>query len=98
LSSSAAELARLGPCESYTLLGMDRRTCVHSAKQEVATPYFSKAAAMVEYDFDLITLGAGSGGTRASRISAQHYGAKVACVELPFGFVATDTVGGAGGT
>jgi glutathione reductase (NADPH) len=59
---------------------------------------FAQPAAMVEYDFDLITLGAGSGGTRASRISAQHYGAKVACVELPFGFVATDTVGGAGGT
>jgi len=53
---------------------------------------------MSEFDFDLITLGAGSGGTRASRVSAQHYGAKVACVELPFGFVASDTIGGAGGT
>ena len=51
-----------------------------------------------EFDFDLITIGAGSGGTRASRISAQQYGAKVACVELPFAFVATDQEGGAGGT
>jgi hypothetical protein len=105
---------------------------------------------MASYDFDLITLGAGSGGTRASRFSAQvrgsggggpdkrgaprrrrprgrrvrvssgvvpqrpgprscprprprppspqYYGAKVAVVELPFGFVASETVGGAGGT
>lgn len=51
-----------------------------------------------DYEFDLITIGAGSGGTRASRISAQQYGAKVACVELPFAFVATDKEGGAGGT
>lgn len=51
-----------------------------------------------DYEYDLVTIGAGSGGTRASRISAQHYGAKVACVELPFGWIASDAVGGAGGT
>ena len=34
--------------------------------------------------------GAGSGGVRASRVSAQLYGAKVACVELPFGFIACE--------
>jgi glutathione reductase (NADPH) len=51
-----------------------------------------------EYDFDLFTLGAGSGGTRASRMSAQNHGAKVAVCELPFGFVSSDAVGGAGGT
>lgn len=51
-----------------------------------------------DFDFDLITIGAGSGGTRASRISSQQYGARVACVELPFAFVATDSEGGAGGT
>ena len=50
------------------------------------------------YEFDLVTIGAGSGGTRASRFSAQHYGAKVAVVEMPFGLVATDDIGGAGGT
>ena len=50
-----------------------------------------------DYEFDLVTLGAGSGGTRASRFSAQKYGAKVACVELPFGFVSSDEIGGAGG-
>ena len=35
---------------------------------------------MTNYDFDLITIGAGSGGVRASRIAAGH-GAKVAIVE-----------------
>lgn len=49
-------------------------------------------------EYDLVTLGAGSGGTRASRFSAQYYNAKVAVVELPFGFVSSDGVGGAGGT
>lgn len=49
-------------------------------------------------EFDLVTIGAGSGGVRASRFAAQLYGAKVACVELPFGFVSSDSVGGAGGT
>jgi len=48
--------------------------------------------------YDLVCLGAGSGGVRASRISASVYGAKVACIEMPFGFIATDTIGGAGGT
>ncbi|MBY0431682.1 MAG: FAD-dependent oxidoreductase, partial [Rhodospirillales bacterium] len=36
---------------------------------------------MAEYDYDLITLGAGSGGVRASRLAAQT-GAKVAVVEV----------------
>src|SRR3546814_6147369 len=35
---------------------------------------------MARYDFDLITIGAGSGGVRASRL-AGRYGAKVAVVE-----------------
>ena len=35
---------------------------------------------MTDFDFDLITIGAGSGGVRASRIAASH-GAKVAVIE-----------------
>ena len=35
---------------------------------------------MAEYDYDLFTIGAGSGGVRASRVSAAH-GAKVAIAE-----------------
>jgi len=30
-----------------------------------------------DFDYDLVTIGAGSGGVRASRVSAASYGAKV---------------------
>ena len=36
---------------------------------------------MPKYDYDLITIGAGSGGVRASRFAATNYSAKVAVVE-----------------
>ncbi|KAL6208686.1 hypothetical protein ACLB2K_019632 [Fragaria x ananassa] len=49
------------------------------------------------YDFDLFTIGAGSGGVRASR-SAANFGAKVAVCELPFATISSETVGGVGGT
>ncbi|GLC44983.1 hypothetical protein PLESTB_001746700 [Pleodorina starrii] len=54
--------------------------------------------AVPEEQYDLVTIGAGSGGVRASRFAASLYGAKVACVELPFGFIASEAIGGAGGT
>ncbi|KAI7729278.1 hypothetical protein M8C21_001308, partial [Ambrosia artemisiifolia] len=50
-----------------------------------------------EYDFDLFVIGAGSGGVRASRFSAQ-YGAKVGICELPFHPISSEVVGGVGGT
>src|SRR5215213_958120 len=40
----------------------------------------SRSARMADYDYDLFTIGAGSGGVRASRIAAAH-GAKVAVAE-----------------
>ncbi|KAL0392601.1 UNVERIFIED_CONTAM: Glutathione reductase, chloroplastic [Sesamum radiatum] len=49
------------------------------------------------YDFDLFVIGAGSGGVRASRFSAQ-YGAKVGICELPFHPISSEVVGGVGGT
>ncbi|KAL2518646.1 Glutathione reductase [Abeliophyllum distichum] len=49
------------------------------------------------YDFDLFVIGAGSGGVRASRFSAQ-YGAKVGICELPFHPVSSEVIGGVGGT
>ncbi|KAG2495814.1 hypothetical protein HYH03_006055 [Edaphochlamys debaryana] len=55
------------------------------------------SAAPGEYDFDLFTIGAGSGGVRGSRF-ASAYGAKVAVCELPFDYVSSDTKGGVGGT
>ncbi|KAL2651349.1 hypothetical protein R1flu_019477 [Riccia fluitans] len=49
------------------------------------------------FDFDLFVIGGGSGGVRASRMSAS-YGAKVALVELPYDPVSSETRGGLGGT
>nr|XP_043635667.1 glutathione reductase, chloroplastic [Erigeron canadensis] len=50
-----------------------------------------------QYDYDLFTIGAGSGGVRASRFAA-NFGASVAVCELPFATVSSDTTGGVGGT
>ncbi|CAL5436798.1 unnamed protein product [Camellia sinensis] len=49
------------------------------------------------YDFDLFTVGAGSGGVRASRFAA-NFGASVAVCELPFATISSETSGGVGGT
>ncbi|GAV72143.1 Pyr_redox_dim domain-containing protein/Pyr_redox_2 domain-containing protein [Cephalotus follicularis] len=49
------------------------------------------------YDFDLFTIGAGSGGVRASRFAA-NFGASVAICELPFSTISSETTGGVGGT
>ena len=51
----------------------------------------------LHYDFDLFTIGAGSGGVRASRFAA-NFGASVAVCELPFSTISSDTTGGVGGT
>ncbi|KAI3732639.1 hypothetical protein L1987_63846 [Smallanthus sonchifolius] len=45
------------------------------------------------YDFDLFTIGAGSGGVRASRFAA-NFGASVAVCELPFATISSETTGG----
>nr|QIM56759.1 chloroplast glutathione reductase [Morus alba] len=50
-----------------------------------------------KYDFDLFTVGAGSGGVRASRFAA-NFGASVAVCELPFSTISSETGGGVGGT
>nr|CAB3494708.1 unnamed protein product [Digitaria exilis] len=51
-----------------------------------------------EYDYDLFTIGAGSGGMRASRAASALYGARAAVCEMPFATVASDALGGVGGT
>lgn len=55
------------------------------------------ADASPHYDFDLFTIGAGSGGVRASRF-ATNFGASAAVCELPFSTISSDTTGGVGGT
>jgi len=54
-------------------------------------------AVATHYDFDLFTIGAGSGGVRAARFAANN-GASVAICELPFSTVSSETTGGVGGT
>ncbi|KAL2923050.1 Glutathione reductase chloroplastic [Bienertia sinuspersici] len=50
-----------------------------------------------QYDFDLFVIGAGSGGVRAARFSA-NMGAKVGICELPFHPISSEVIGGVGGT
>ncbi|KAL5542561.1 hypothetical protein UlMin_010271 [Ulmus minor] len=50
------------------------------------------------YDFDLFVIGAGSGGVRASRFSAQFGAKKVGICELPFHPISSQDIGGVGGT
>jgi len=70
-----------------------RKATVRTAPARALT----MAAGGEEYDFDLFTIGAGSGGVRGSRF-ASSYGAKVAVCEMPFAAKASDTLGGVGGT
>ncbi|KAJ7569102.1 hypothetical protein O6H91_01G060400 [Diphasiastrum complanatum] len=55
------------------------------------------AGAQKEYDYDLFTIGAGSGGVRAARFAA-NLGARVAICELPFATISSENAGGVGGT
>lgn len=56
-----------------------------------------EASVAVNFDFDLFIIGAGSGGVRAARFSA-NFGAKVGICELPFHPISSETIGGVGGT
>lgn len=81
------------------LLGIHRQLLCSAARKGVYSGASFSALTMAgSYEYDLVTIGAGSGGVRASRFAATLYKAKVACIELPFGFVSTDDIGGAGGT
>ncbi|KAI4364083.1 hypothetical protein MLD38_020220 [Melastoma candidum] len=79
-------------CPSLSLAKASRRgrgLCVRADSNGADTPR--------QYDFDLFTIGAGSGGVRASRFAA-NFGASVAVCELPFSTISSDTAGGVGGT
>ncbi|KAJ0590235.1 putative glutathione-disulfide reductase [Helianthus annuus] len=51
------------------------------------------------YDFDVLTIGVGSAGARASRFTA-NFGALVVVCELPFATISSETIAsvGVGGT
>lgn len=57
----------------------------------------ANSAGSQEYEYDLIAIGAGSGGVRAARMAAAK-GARVAICEMPFAAKASDVDGGVGGT
>ncbi|KAJ8755374.1 hypothetical protein K2173_019172 [Erythroxylum novogranatense] len=61
---------------------------------EVNNPAINEDA---QFDFDLFVIGAGSGGVRAARFSA-NFGAKVGICELPFHPISSEVIGGVGGT
>ncbi|NP_001288954.1 hypothetical protein BRARA_G00526 [Brassica rapa] len=74
------------------------------ARKMLSDGELNKAAAAGEeattethYDFDLFVIGAGSGGVRAARFSANN-GAKVGICELPFHPISSEEIGGVGGT
>uniref|UniRef100_A0A0E0NQ22 Glutathione reductase n=1 Tax=Oryza rufipogon TaxID=4529 RepID=A0A0E0NQ22_ORYRU len=70
----------------------------HARRQVSASAAPNGASSEGEYDYDLFTIGAGSGGVRASRFASTLYGARAAVCEMPFATVASDDLGGVGGT
>lgn len=89
---------------AYTTLVRPGRVCQFGAGQSAARTRVERSqircaayTPTTEYDYDLFTIGGGSGGVRASRMSA-GLGAKVACAELPFAFMSGENAGGLGGT
>nr|ABB89041.1 glutathione reductase [Vigna unguiculata] len=79
---------------SKSLIPIFTRRCTFSVRAESQN---GAEPVAVHYDFDLFTIGAGSGGVRAARFAANN-GASVAICELPFSTVASETTGGVGGT
>ncbi|KAK6940738.1 Pyridine nucleotide-disulfide oxidoreductase, dimerization domain [Dillenia turbinata] len=78
-------------------LALPRRSSLSHYRRFTVRADSGSGAEPRHYDFDLFTIGAGSGGVRASRFAAQ-FGAKVAICELPFSTIASETTGGVGGT
>lgn len=76
------DMAGLGAVGSWRLHGWQGERFpvqVHAASGNGATP----AGSDREFDYDLFTIGAGSGGVRASRFAASTYGGCLNCTTLP---------------
>ena len=50
---------------------------LHRLAKHLESPSTAGNRMSAEYEYDLVTIGAGSGGVRASRLAAAAYGAKV---------------------
>ena len=86
------------PTTTTTFLS-SRRPLSHHQRRHLTTRAEAENGAEPSrhYDFDLFTIGAGSGGVRASRFAA-NFGSSVAVCELPFSTISSETTGGVGGT
>ncbi|GMH32296.1 hypothetical protein BSKO_00130 [Bryopsis sp. KO-2023] len=99
----AARVLRTGPIHQRRFSGPSlspaapRRTNTCISGRRINQIRCASGNGAEEYDYDLLTIGAGSGGVRASRQSGDR-GAKVAICELPYGYVSSESVGGVGGT
>jgi len=96
LSPRGAHRLRRGFLRLPSLAALPRlaRPC----RRHVSASAANGASAEREYDYDLFTIGAGSGGVRASRFASTLHGARVAICEMPFATIASDELGGLGGT
>nr|AJE26129.1 glutathione reductase [Salix matsudana] len=98
LSLSSSSFLPLPKTLTTTTSLSSRRPLYHHRRQLTTRAEAENGAeASRHYDFDLFTIGAGSGGVRASRFAA-NFGASVAVCELPFSTVSSETTGGVGGT
>ncbi|KAJ8558123.1 hypothetical protein K7X08_004889 [Anisodus acutangulus] len=85
------------PSSSSLSYGRGRRRFTTTTPRAESSSSNGGAEPPRHYDFDLFTIGAGSGGVRASRF-ASNFGASVAVCELPFSTISSDSTGGVGGT
>lgn len=99
--AAAAMGARIAACGRRAAAAATGPRRVRRAGPRVGTRRCAAAAEASEggeeYDYDVFTIGAGSGGVRASRMAAAA-GARVAVCEMPYDTKASETTGGVGGT
>jgi len=75
------------------------RSALRRKRRHLGRSVRMQASSAGEYDYDLFTIGGGSGGVRASRFASKLFGAKVALAELPFAIISSKyEEGGLGGT
>uniref|UniRef100_A0A6N2KTJ0 Pyridine nucleotide-disulphide oxidoreductase dimerisation domain-containing protein n=1 Tax=Salix viminalis TaxID=40686 RepID=A0A6N2KTJ0_SALVM len=91
LSLSSSSFLPLPKTLTTTTSLSSRRPLSHHRRRHLTTRAEAEngAEASRHYDFDLFTIGAGSGGVRASRFAA-NFGASVAVCELPFSTVSSE--------